>query len=68
MTVEQEREYREEAKRLTLLPRSDQRAIIAMYREVANRKGVPARERKAGLERAAALERYLKLGKKKERN
>jgi hypothetical protein len=32
-----------------------------MLREVAKGKGVPAKERKAGLERAAALEKYLKL-------
>ena len=65
--TEQEREYREEAERLALLPVAQQRAIIGMYRDVANGKGVPAKERKAGLERAAVLERLLKLRKKKRR-
>ena len=57
-----------EAERLKLLSLADQRAIIAMYRDVAAGKGVPARERKAGLERAAALERLLKLAKKKRKS
>lgn len=54
-------EHRAEAERLALLPVADQREIIALYRSVANGRGVPKRERQAGLERAAALERLLKL-------
>lgn len=63
-----EQEHREEAKRLALLPRADQREIIAMYRTVANNPKVPKRERQAGLERAAALERFLGLVKKKRKD
>lgn len=61
MRTDKEQEYRDEAERLKLLPRSEQRQILAFYRDVAAAKGVPARERKAGLERVAALERLLKL-------
>ena len=60
-------EDRTEAERLKLLPRDTQRQIIAMYRDVAAGSGVPAHERKAGLERASALERLLKLAKKKQK-
>jgi hypothetical protein len=56
-----ENEYRAEAERLMALPRAQQRYIVGMLREIAKGKGVPAKERKAGLERAAALERLLKL-------
>lgn len=65
MDTDKEREYREEAERLKQLPRAEQRQIVEMYRDVANGKGVPARERKAGLERVAALERFLKLTPRK---
>ena len=67
MDAEKEREYRDEAERLKLIPRDEQRWILAFYRDVANGKGVPARERKAGLERIAVLERILKLTLKKKR-
>jgi hypothetical protein len=60
-----EAEYVAEAERLKLLPASDQREVIALYRTVAAGKRVPASEGKAGLERAAALERLLGLAKKK---
>jgi hypothetical protein len=60
-----EDEYRAEAERLKALPRAEQRYIVAMLRHVAKGKGVPAKERKAGLERAAALERLLRLTPKK---
>jgi hypothetical protein len=65
MTPEKEQEYREEAERLAMLPVVEQRKIIAMHREIATGKGVPKAERHAGLERAAALERFLRLKKKK---
>ena len=61
MDADREQEYRDEAERLRQLPRAEQRQIVQLYRDVANGKGVPAREREAGLERAAALERLLKL-------
>ena len=60
-------EDRTEAERLALLPVDEQRRIIALYRDVARGKGVPAAERKAGLARADALEKLLNLkpGKKR---
>ena len=67
MDAEKEREYRDEAERLKLIPRDEQRWILAFYRDVANGKGVPARERRSGLERVAALERHLKLTPRKKR-
>lgn len=67
MDADREQEYRDEAERLKLISRDEQRQIVAFYRDVANGKGVPARERKAGLERAAALERLLKLRPRKPR-
>jgi hypothetical protein len=60
-----EQQYREEAQRLALLPKEDQRQIIALHRSVADNPKVPKREREAGRQRADALERLLKLGKKK---
>lgn len=67
MNAEKEQEYRDEAERLSQLPRSEQRWLVEFYRDVANGKGVPAPERKAGLERVAALERLLKLAPRKKR-
>ena len=65
MTTEHEQEFREEAARLAVLPVSDQRAFVAMLRaDAANRK-VPKRDRDFARERADALERFLKLGKRK---
>jgi hypothetical protein len=60
-----EQEYRAEAERLALLPKEDQREIIALHRSVADNPKVPKREREAARQRADALERLLKLGKKK---
>src|SRR5262249_7792565 len=62
-----EQEYREEAEPLAQLAVEDQREIIALHRSVASNPKVPKRERKAGLERADALERLLGLAKKKRR-
>jgi hypothetical protein len=56
-----DQEYREEAARLALLAVADQREIVAMHRAIATNPKVPKREREAGLERAAALERLLGL-------
>ncbi len=60
-----EQEHRAEAERLAQLPRADQREIIALHRSVASNPKVPKWERQAGLERAAALERLLRLAPKK---
>jgi len=67
MSADKEQEYRDEAARLRQLPRAEQRQIVDMYRDVANGKGVSAGERKAGLERVAALEKFLKLTPRKKR-
>lgn len=68
MTPEKETEYREEAERLAVLPVAEQLKIIAMHREIASDKVVPKAERQAGLERAAALERFLRPKKKKRKS
>ena len=68
MTPEKEQEYREEAERLAMLPVTEQRKIITMHREIAVGKGVPDAERQAGLERAEALERLLRLKKKRRKS
>jgi hypothetical protein len=60
MTPDREQEYREVAERLALLPVEDQRAIIAMHREIAADPKVPKAERRAGQERADAVERHLR--------
>lgn len=60
-----EDQYREEAERLAALTADDQRAFIAMLRaDAANRK-VPKLDRDFARERADALERILKLKKRK---
>lgn len=57
--------HREEAERLAALTADDQRAFIAMLRaDSANRK-VPKRDRDFARERADALERILKLKRRK---
>jgi hypothetical protein len=56
-------EYREEAERLALLPKTDQRAIIALHRSVAGDPKVSKANRQEARERANALERLLKLRK-----
>jgi hypothetical protein len=63
-----DQEYHDEAKRLTLLPVADQREIIALYRSVASNPKLPKHEREAGHERADALEKLLKLARKKTKN
>ncbi len=68
MTPEQEQEYRAEAERLALLPREEQRAIIAIYRECAQNPKTPKHEREWGQARVEAVERHLRRlnrGKKK---
>lgn len=63
MTPEHELECREEAERLRLLSREDQRAFIAMLRADGENRKVPKADRDFALERADALERFLKLQK-----
>jgi hypothetical protein len=62
-----EQEYQEEARRLALLPREDQREVIALYRKIANNPKVPKQEREEGHRRANALKRFLRLTKGKKR-
>jgi hypothetical protein len=57
----EEQEYREEAERLALLPKVDQREIIALHRSVADNRNVPKPDREAARKLADALERLLKL-------
>jgi hypothetical protein len=59
LTPEQKREFKEEAKRLALLPREEQRQIIALHRSVAGDPKVSKRDRDLARERADALKRYL---------
>jgi hypothetical protein len=61
-----EQEYRKEAERLALLPRDDQRRLIAQHRVIAADTGVPKPDRMEAKERANALERHLRrLSRKK---
>ena len=66
MTPSQEQAYREEAERLALLPREDQRLLIAQHWAIAENTGVPKEDRTEAKERAEALEKYLRrLARKK---
>jgi hypothetical protein len=58
--ADREREYREEAKRLSLLPRAEQLAVLRIYRECAENPKTPEAERQWGLARIKALERHLR--------
>jgi len=62
-----EQEYRAEAERLALLPKADQREIIALHRSVAANPKVRKADREAARQRAAALEKYLGLRPKGKR-
>jgi hypothetical protein len=55
-----ERVYLEEAERLALLSRADQKEIIALHRSTANNPKAPKRDRELARERADALERHLR--------
>ena len=57
---DREREYAVEAERLSLLPRADQREIVALHRTVADNPKLPKPDRKAAAERVEALERHLR--------
>jgi hypothetical protein len=57
--ADNEQEYREEAERLALLAREDQKEIIALHRSVADNPKAPKADRRAARKRAEALERHL---------
>jgi hypothetical protein len=57
---DREREYREEAERLSLLPRAEQLAVLRIYRECAENPQTPKAEREWGLARVKPLERQLR--------
>ena len=59
--------YRDEADRLSALRVEDQRAFIAMLRADAVNRKVPKRDRDFARERADALERILKLKRRKKK-
>ncbi|HLN30745.1 MAG TPA: hypothetical protein VK395_23600 [Gemmataceae bacterium] len=61
MSDKREQEHREEAERLALLPKADQREIIALHRSVAEDAKVSKANRQKARERAEALERLLRL-------
>ena len=66
MTPEQEQQYHEEAERLALLPREDQRQLIAQHWAIAGDTDVPREDRTEAKERAEALEKHLRrLARKK---
>ena len=67
MNTDREREYREEAERLKLLPREDQRAVVEMIGLPANDPKVPKVDRLEARQRVRALKKLLKLkpGKRK---
>jgi esterase/lipase superfamily enzyme len=68
MTPEQEREYREEAERLALLPRDVQRQAVALIRAPADNPKVGKRDREEARQRADALERHLRNLNRRKKN
>jgi hypothetical protein len=56
-----EQEYREEAERLALLPKAEQRAIVAWHKAIADDPKVKKSDRQAASARARALEKLLGL-------
>ena len=66
MTDEQEREWREEAERLALLPREVQKQAVALIRAPAQDPQLNDADRESARMRADALERHLRrLNRKK---
>lgn len=65
MSDEEVNATREEAERLATLTVEDQRAFVAMLQNDAKNPEVPKRDRDFSRERANALERLLKLKKRK---
>jgi hypothetical protein len=62
-----EQEHRDEAERLAQLPRDVQRQIVAMHWTDASNPKVPKPDRDIAKARAQALERLLKLRKRRKR-
>jgi len=62
---DKERKYGREAKRLAKLPTDLQKQIIALQRDLASNPRLKKQDREAGMERADALERNLRLLRKK---
>ena len=67
VSADWERDCRDEAERLRLLPREDQRAIVALHRSVANDPKVTKANRDEARRRADALEKLLRLARRKRR-
>lgn len=65
MDPAKEEEYREEAERLKALSRDMQRQVIAIHRATAADPTAHKADRDAARQRAAALERYLGLRRRK---
>jgi hypothetical protein len=64
-----DRQYREEAERLAMLPLADQREIIALHRAVTANPKLRKADRRAAAERADALERHLRrLSRRRKRS
>lgn len=55
-----EQEYREEAERLSFLPRAMQRDFLRAFRLAARDRRLSRKEREKGLARVKALERLLR--------
>lgn len=60
MTPEQERDYREEAERLALLPVEEQRKAVAIIRAPADDPKLSRADRREAAERADALTQHLR--------
>lgn len=56
---DKEQDYRDEAARLALTSRKDQRAVIAWLKEIAADPEVSKADRQLARDRANALERFL---------
>jgi hypothetical protein len=68
MIPEKEQKYREEAERLAMLPREDQRQLIGQHRAIAADASVPEADRQESQERADALDRHLRRLTRRKRN
>lgn len=58
-------EMYEEAEKLKKIPRSEQLAVLALHKSVADNPKVPVAERKAARQKVIALERILNLKKRR---
>jgi len=57
--MDEEQEYREEAERMSHLPREEQERIMDWHRDIASNPTVKKKDRQAALERAMVLEKLL---------